>query len=207
MAFSDFTYPDLLPAFGLVEQGIPNLFAQLPPIVPSQLLRDAIAANIPLATTAHSEMARSTWLVGPVLSDLWNRFNGNLNLTAGVDFDADPGVGLNGRCDYLIGRGPQRSVISPPVLLIFEAKWDSIPDGLGQCIAAMVGAQRYNLRHNAPADVLYGCVTTGMLWKFLRLVGHTLTVDLTEYTIQQVDRITGILMHMIGPIPHPVAAA
>jgi hypothetical protein len=206
MAFSDFAYPDLLTTFSLTERGIPNLFTHLPTVAPSQLLRDTLAANIPLATSAHSEAARSTWLVGPVLSDLWNRYNGDLNLIPGVDFDADPNARLTGRCDFIISRGPQRSMIGPPVMLVFEAKRDCIPDGLGQCIAGLVGAQRYNQRHNTPIDPLYGCVTTGTNWKFLRLAGTGLTQDLTEYTLTQVDRILGILVHMVGPIPQPAAA-
>ena len=92
------------------------------------------------------------------------------------------------------------------MLLVFEAKRDCIPDGLGQCIAALVGAQRYNQRHNAPIDPIYGGVTTGTNWKFLRLSGTTLTLDLTEYTLAQIDRILGILVHMVGPIPQPAAA-
>jgi hypothetical protein len=70
----------------------------------------------------------------------------------------------------------------------------------------MVGAQRFNLRHSAPADPIYGCVTTGTAWKFLQLSGTMLTHDLAEYTLAQVDRILGILAHMVGPVPQPAAA-
>lgn len=206
MAFSEFVYPDLLTTFGLTERTVVNLFAGLPVVAPSQLLQDTLATNIPLATGAHSEAARSTWLVGPVLSDLWVRYRGAMSLIPGVDFDADPANRLTGRCDFIISRGPQRSIIGPPVLLIFEAKRDSIPDGLGQCISGMVGAQRYNRRHNTVVDPVYGCVTTGTSWKFLQLSGTDLTQDLTEYTISQVDHILGIMIHMIGPVPQPAAA-
>jgi hypothetical protein len=206
MAFSDFVYPDLLTTFGLAERTVPNLFSHVPMLSPSNVLRDTLAAFIPLATTAHSESARSIWLVGPVLGDLWTRYQGELNLIAGVDFEADPAARLTGRCDFVLSRGPQRSVIGPPVLLVFEAKRDCIPDGLAQCIAAMVGAQRYNLRRNTLVNPIYGCVTTGSLWKFMELSGTNLNVDLNEYTISQLDNILGILVHMVGPIPETAAA-
>ncbi len=44
---------------------------------------------------------------------------------------------------------------------------------------------------------LYGVVTTGSTWKFLRLTGRTVTVDETEYYIDQPEQIIGILMSMI----------
>jgi hypothetical protein len=165
-----------------------------------------LPVNIALATGAHSEAARSTWLVGPVLSDLWARYDGTLSVIPSVDFDADATAQLTGRCDFVICRGPQRAVIGAPVLLIFEAKRDSIPDGLGQCIAGMVGAQRFNLQRNSPIDPVYGCVTTGTNWKFLRLSGANVVQDLTEYTLAEVDHILGILVHMLGPVPQPAAA-
>jgi len=36
-------------------------------------------------------------------------------------------------------------------------------------------------------------VTTGNLWKFLALTDQVVQIDLTEYTIPQIDRILGIL--------------
>ncbi|HJZ60476.1 MAG TPA: hypothetical protein VKE74_36370 [Gemmataceae bacterium] len=50
------------------------------------------------------------------------------------------------------------------------------------------------------------CVTTGTAWKFLQLGGTAVTIDLTEYTLSQVDRLLGILTHRIGPVPQPAAA-
>jgi len=206
MAFSEFHYPDLLATFGLTETAVPNLFADVAGVEASAALAVAFPVNLQLGTSAHSEASRSTWLVGPVLSDVWARYAGRICLIAGAEFAADPAARLTGYCDFIISRGPQRSVIGAPVVLIFEAKRDSIPDGLGQCIAAMVGAQRFNQRNNAAVDPIYGCVTTGTNWKFLRLSGVNLTQDLTEYTISQVDRLLGIFLHMIGPVPVPAAA-
>ena len=68
------------------------------------------------------------------------------------------------------------------------------------------GAQRFNQRTNAPVDSVFGCVTSGTAWKFLRLTGNTLTYDLIEYEFSQVDRILGILTHIVGPPPAQVAA-
>ncbi|MGL6094322.1 MAG: hypothetical protein ACRC7O_00790 [Fimbriiglobus sp.] len=206
MAFSDFKYPGVLRQLGLAETGVPNLFAGVPSVPPTPILRGFLEVSVPLGTAAHTEASRSTWIVGPVLADLWGRYDGQINLIAGAEFDPDTDAGLTGECDFLIGRTSQRPRIQAPVLLVFEAKKDSIPDGLGQCVAGMVGLQRFNARDGTPIDPVYGCVTTGSNWKFLRLTGTTVTVDLTEYGISQVDRILGILTHIVGPIPGRAAA-
>jgi hypothetical protein len=68
MAFIDFVYPDLLTTFGLNEQTVPEMFTGVSAIVPNPTLTTLLPTNIQLATSAHSEAARSIWLVGPVLS-------------------------------------------------------------------------------------------------------------------------------------------
>jgi hypothetical protein len=206
MAFSDFRYPDVIGQLGLAEHPAHDLFADVGPVAPGPALRSGFAVNTRLATLAHSEAARSTWLVGPVLADLWGRYGGWVNLLAGVEFAADPDARLTGYVDFMLCRGPQRFTVSAPVLLVFEAKRDSIPDGLGQAVAGVVGAQRFNRREGHPIDPVYGCVTTGSLWRFLRLSGSVVTLDLTEYTLTQVDKLLGILTYIVGPVPEPAAA-
>jgi hypothetical protein len=63
----------------------------------------------------------------------------------------------------------------------------------------MLAAQQFNQeRHNAiEIEMVYGLVTTGSAWKFLRLTGTSVMVDTTEYHISQVERIVGILVAML----------
>ncbi len=154
-----------------------------------------------LGAMAHSETARAIWLVGPLLADLWSRYAGSINLLAGVEFAADPADDLTGFVDFILSRSPQTDFVTPPVLVAFEAKQDSIPDGLGQCVAAMVGAQRFNRRAGEPDGPVYGCVTTGSVWKFLRLDAAGLVEDMADYTQADVPRLLGILVHIVGPPP------
>ena len=207
MAFSDFQYPQVFAQLGLTEATAPNLFAGVPPVPPTPATRQVLDTTVRLATAAHTEASRATWIVGPVLADLWGRYGGQLNLIAGAELVGDRDAGLAGYCDFLLGRGPQmHHRVRAPVAVIFEAKRDSIPDGLGQCVAGMVGVQRFNRREGSDVDPVYGCVTTGSQWRFLALAGTALTFDATEYTIHQADRILGILSFIVGPLPHPAAA-
>jgi hypothetical protein len=206
MAFRDFTYPEVIGKLGLTEETVPDLYTAVTPVAPGEPVLSSLPLGTQLGPAAHSEVARMIWMVGPILLDIWKRYRGHISLNAGVEFDADPATQLTGYCDFIISRGPQRAVVGAPAVLIFEAKRDSIPDGLGQCIAAMEGTVRYNRRHNSIVNPIFGCVTTGSLWKFMELSGGHLRIDLTEYTISQVERIISILIHMVGPIPQPVAA-
>ena len=40
-------------------------------------------------------------------------------------------------------------------------------------------------------------VTTGTLWQFLKLTGQDLTIDVTEYSLDPLNRILGILKWMV----------
>lgn len=149
----------------------------------------------------HTEKARSEWLVAPLLLDLWERSGGAVNVYSGAELVADEAAGLSGFCDFLIGRGPQLPRPRAPLAVVFEAKNDSIPGGYGQCIAAMVGLQRLNRNEGREVATVYGCVTTGTDWRFLTLAGSALTFDMQVYDYSQPDRILGILVHIVGPIP------
>jgi hypothetical protein len=48
---------------------------------------------------------------------------------------------------------------------------------------------------------VFGCVTSGNVWRFLRLAGNELHIDQTEYYLTtQAERIVGILLHILrGP--------
>ena len=206
MAFADFKYPGVVQEFGLTWHTTLDMFAGVPAAPMSVALRQALEVGLQLAVTVNTEKARSEWMVAPLLSDFWSRYRGQISLFSGSDFQADPGAKLTGYCDFLIARAPHQPQIVAPVVVICEAKKDSPDDGLGQCIAGMVGAQRFNRRADTPSDAIYGCLTTGSDWRFLRLTGTVLEFDTTVYGVLRADRILGILMHIVGPPPAQVAA-
>jgi len=196
MAFSDFSYPDVFAKLGLTEASA-DLFGAVAPIAPSEALRSQMPKLMTLAVSINTEKARSELLVVPLLVETWGRMKGRINLFSGVDFQADPEAKLTGFVDFLFGLGPQLLRPTAPVAVLFEAKRDSIADGFGQCIAAMVGAQRFDERAGKPQPVVYGAVTTGVVWRFLTLSQSLITFDQTEYTIHQIDELLGILQYML----------
>lgn len=206
MAFTDFHYPEVLDQFGLTERTVPRLFGNVPTRSVPPWLADVLKSNARLALAINTEKARAEWLIAPILGEFWKWYAGTVCLLSGTNFVADPDAGLTGYCDFIIGRGPQRPPVTAPVFVLIEAKNENIYDGFGQCIAAMVGAQRFNRRHKTEVGTVYGCSSTGTTWKFLQLTGSEISVDLTEYLLSEVDKILGILTHMVGPVPEPAAA-
>jgi hypothetical protein len=114
-----------------------------------------------------------------------------------VELEADASRGLNGVCDFLIAKSPRQHVVSLPILTVVEAKNENLRSGMGQCIATMVAAQLLNQSEPGGPALIHGAVTSGNLWKFLRLAGTDLTIDLVEYHIDNPGKILGILHHIV----------
>ncbi len=78
-----------------------------------------------------------------------------------------------------------------------EAKNDNIKSGLGQCVAEMSAAKLFNEREENRISIIYGAVTTGDHWKFLKLKTQTVYIDLKEYYINDAGKILAILLNAI----------
>ncbi len=198
MAFSDFDLGTAVESFGLREDRSIDLFAGVAPLEPSEYLRDWLKDFGPLALAVSTEMARSVYIIAPLLAEAQRRAEGPVHVLPGVALDADRARGLNGYCDYLIARSEQIYYLRSPLAAVVEAKREDIIGGLGQCAAAMVGMRVFNERHGTPFPVLYGAVSSGSNWRFLRLEGDVLTIDQPEYYLRDVPTILGILVQIMG---------
>lgn len=197
MAYNNFTLDILIQQFGLHVVSEADVFLRATPVIPSAHLQETLAESVPLALDISTEKARSEFIIAPVLAEARRHFGGSISLFSGVDFTVDAEAGLGGVCDYLFSLSPLQLVVQAPVLAVVEAKNDNIKTGLGQCVAEMLAAQRFNARRGAALPCVYGAVTTGSAWKFLRLRGDDVTVDETEYHIHQPEMILGILVFMV----------
>jgi hypothetical protein len=88
-------------------------------------------------------------------------------------------------------------LVSAPIIIIVEAKKENINAGLGQCVAEMLAAQIFNEREGNEIPAIYGTVTTGTIWKFLKLQEQIIDIDLGEYYLNDVKKIVGILANSI----------
>ena len=198
MSFRDFDLPKVKETFGLRLRENQSLFAQVPPVAISRELADFWKRVLPLGLALATEKARSELVTALLLTEVWHYSNREVVMLSGIEWNVDPELGLNGVADFLLCRSANVLSVEAPVLVAVEAKRDNLVDGLGQCAAEMVAAQRFNAQAGTPMDPIYGCVTTGSVWKFLRLSGVQLDIDLDEYTIHQPDRILGVLLYCCG---------
>jgi hypothetical protein len=207
MSYSDFTLRRVQADFGISVQTTRSLFGQVQAASVDAGFKQTLLSQAELAFAINTEKARSELLIAPLLAELWRRCRDYVALFSGVALDADPESGLVGRCDFIIGKTPQLHYVTAPLVVIVEAKNEDIPGGLGQCAAAMVGAQRFNRKEKTGIETIHGCVSDGGEWKFLRLEGTVLSIDLKEYVISQNEQILGILLHLVAPLLLGGAAA
>ena len=194
MAYSDFTTLNKVrTAFDLNIDETTRLFPDIVTIEPSDYLKTTLNELLPLANAINTEKARSELIIAPVLLEVRRHFNFKVGFFSGTDFNVDSSVGLSGYCDYILTASQEMYEIRSPVVTLVEAKNENIKSGLGQCIAEMVAAQRFNQQQETPIDAIYGAVTTGMIWKFLKLTNQTAFIDLNDYFIKEIDKILGIL--------------
>ena len=199
MAYSDFDLKKVRNAFSLRIDEHPDLFADVTPVQPGVTLASTLAETAHLAIAINTEKARSELLITPVLLDIWRQAQSQISLFSGTEFTVDEARGLTGYCDYILSRSKEQLTVNAPVVMIVEAKNENIKGELGQCVAEMIAAQIFNEREGNAVEVIYGAVTTGEIWKFLKLVGAVASIDLSDYYIvRDVPKILGILWQGIG---------
>jgi hypothetical protein len=201
VSYSDFSIEDVKARFNLQLDEKQDLFGTVSPVDISPLLRETLVENVPLALAISTEKARSELIIAPVLLEARRQVKRSTSLFSGVDFTVDPERGLKGVCDFLLGLSAEQLTIEAPVITVVEAKNENMKAGIGQCLAEMVGARLFNERKGQPLPVVYGIVTTGNNWKFLRLVADTGYIDLAEYHIKEVARVVGIIAQMLKGEP------
>jgi hypothetical protein len=199
MGYNNFSLSDVLDQFdlNLVEL---TFCESIPLVTPQQEFSTIFEQSLPWARRTKSEKAKSELLISPILVEVRRLANDRIQLFSGEEFNVDRDRGLNGFCDFLFSRSETFYVIQAPVVMIVEAKKGELDLGLGQCAAEMVAAQLFNANKGKTIPVIYGCVTSGKLWQFLKLEGKDLTIDVNEYQVTPVERIIGILKWMVNEV-------
>lgn len=200
MSYSDFTLEKVKQSFGLTIVENTVLFPDVTPQEPSQLLTQWLKEYVSLAVAINTEKARSEFLIAPLLGEVRKQLSGRVALFSGIDFNVDAEKGLSGFCDYLISAGAEQFYLEAPVIAVVEAKNENIKSGLGQCIAEMVAAQIFNQQRQNPIKTIAGCVTTGQIYRFIKLEDSVVTIDATDYYINDVASILGIFVQLRSAI-------
>jgi hypothetical protein len=193
MPYSDFTLTQLRQSFQLIQQR-KLLFEQVPAVPPTPWLTETLRQGMELVID--TEKARSELLVMPILLTSRMIHHQQVSIYSGEMLNVAPEQGLNGECDFILTYSPPLAEMQSPIITLVEAKDHDIDSGLGQCAAQMMGARRFNQLDQLPIETIYGCVTTGEAWQFLKLEQNAIVIDAKRYYIDHVEHILGVL-HLI----------
>ena len=197
MAYSNFTLETVQKTFQLETVRSKGLFSEIEPVKPSAYLTMGLEKKAPLATAIGTEKARSELIVADVIVELLEHFDYRISFFSGIEFNVDAEAGLTGVCDFLVSLSPEQFYLEAPIVTLVEAKNLDLKLGMGQCVAEMLAAQRFNAERGNDIPCVYGVSTTGIEWLFLKLEGKCLHIDMMTYPIAQCDKILGILSSMV----------
>lgn len=197
MPYSRFSLKDVKKQLGIQIVEDQRLFSGEDKVAISDFLKRVLEKYVPLALAVNTEKSRSEWIIAPILAELKDMLKGQISVFSGKRLDVSPESGLDGYCDYIVSLNPEQYYIAAPVLTIVEAKKEDIVAGLGQCIAAMYAAELFNEKEETEIPFVYGAVTTGTNWKFLKLKNKTAYIDTDEYALKQLDILMGIFVRIV----------
>ncbi len=197
-SYSKFTYNDLK-AIGL-RTVVVDLFAgqNIPPVQPSEILKQVLAEGQEFSLD--TEKARSEFIIAPVLREVYIRNKTIFSIYSGFNFEVDKEKGLQGFCDFLLAKLPYNVIPDNPIIAVVEAKLnDPLNAAIPQCAAEMYAARLWNQKYEQPQQTVYGCITTGEKWLFLRQEeGMIIEIDRYSYALTSLEKVLGIWQHIIN---------
>jgi hypothetical protein len=195
MAYTSFKTLDQIKTTFKIGHKKQSLFLSVTNTLPGEWLKEGL--KIAAKTPIRSEKSRSELIVMPVLLEICNKNNDSFTLFSGENLDADAKLGLKGECDFIISQSPDLIEIEAPIVQIVEAKKQDFDTGIPQCAAQMIGAKIFNEKRNKNIPIIYGCVTTGEEWLFMKLENNLIVVDNRKYNIANLPMILGVFQVII----------
>jgi hypothetical protein len=194
MSYSKFTYKRVRQELNIREE-YGFLFDTIVKVEPTEILLKSLEGIEIIAL--FSEKSRSEGIVFPILVELSRHNNFAFSLYSGAVLNGDDAKGLNGECDFILSSGKQSLAIDTPLFCMIEAEDNDIEKNIPQCIAQMEGARLYNQNDGKHLNVIYGCVTTGTEWQFLKLENQICFIDKKRYYINDLPSLLGVLQTIV----------
>lgn len=198
MAYSDYTFVRLKKNFG-IDQKSTFLFnnMKIEEVAPSARLLEDLkdGQTMPLLT----EKAKSEALIYPIIRELKKR-HAHISVFSGYTFNVDSAHGLVGAPDFMISAKP--NIIEPqcPIFCLVESKNKSPDEAYAQCAAEMYAARLFNQNLGDELETIFGVVTNGFDWVFLKLEDNTVYIDMQRYYLLQLPLLLGIFGFIVGAV-------
>lgn len=174
-----------------------HLFNKITPINPSNWLKKALLKGH--KTSINSEKTLAELLISPILIEILDACAETFSLFSGERFEVGKSYGLTGECDFLFSATPRTAFIAAPVFALVEAKKRSLEEGLAQCAAQMIAVREFNKKEDKNIKTIFGCVSHGEAWLFLKFENQHLTVDQEKFYLKnELELILGILHFIVN---------
>ncbi len=194
MAYGDFSLKEIEKKFGIKNRTV-SLFEKLSPTNPSNWLNETLHKAASLR--AKSEKAKSESIVFPILLEVRDNNHNFITIYSGDNLLADEDNGLKGECDFIIAKDIESFDLNFPIFQMVEAKRNDIELGVPQCAAQMIGAKIFNEKNDTTMPHIYGCVTTGDEWLFLKLDHEELQIDKRKYYLNELPELLSVFQVIV----------
>ena len=166
-------------------------------------LLSELAFNVREFPLDHSEGWNGELLLFPILREVWKSYRPELSLFSHEALEHDDD--LTGIPDYFVCKRSEFGPFypTPPYLLVVEAKLGDFGKAWGQCLAAMLAAQRMN---GTPEHPVYGIATNGRSWEFGVLLANEFTRDPNPISLHNLDSLRQAL-HAVFRVCREMALA
>ena len=189
MSYTDFDIPKVEKDFGIkVKNRLLNWQVEF--VEPSNWLIESLERGS--ANAFVSEKARSEFLVAPLLLAVKEITDNKIQVFSGQTLNVDINLGLTGECDFILSKSEPTPILREPIMAVVEAKKNDIEIGLGQCVAQMIASKIFNNRQGNDFKEIFGCVTTGETWQFMKLEENFVIIDTNRFFISEVGKILGV---------------
>ncbi len=196
MAYKKYTGSEITDLLGLQLQTA-ELFEnhKIPTKQPSILLTSYLDRVREMALT--TEKSVSEYLVSPILTEIKVDNKIHITLFSGEQLNVDRKRNLNGEIDFFFAKTTHALAKKAPILCIVEAKIGLIDTGIPQAAAQLYAARLKNEQEGSNIRIIYGAVTDGKTWRFLKLEDQILYTDLSILYLDNLPLLLGTLQWII----------
>ncbi len=160
---------------------------------PSPAFLEDLNFMLSMQTPVESEMFYRENFISPFMRQVWKR---HAKLKLWFNRKLAYKDELTGEPDYFISalpEGPTHDPVGKLLLAVAQAKQEDFIEGWGQCLAEMIACQKLN---DDESVVIYGIVSTGLIWEFGKLEKDVFTKDLYPYSINDSAKVLGALDYL-----------
>src|SRR5258708_754797 len=128
MAYKDFTWEKIEEELNYLNKScIVFEKKKIKSIQPSKFLLHNL--EIAKGLRVRSEKGKSEAIVFPILAEIWAGNKTKYKIVSGENLLADKAKGLNGECDFIFSKEPEKLHLTAPIFTLVEAKKDKIAEG------------------------------------------------------------------------------